>query len=97
MTRLSSLIVLSATTMVLAAPAFAKMTLQSAESLCKTEIGKQQPDLKFVKVDKDQTRATGAAFVYTFKIKNADDTAGKLVCTVDRATDAVSSIAPVAG
>lgn len=96
MTRLSSLIVLSATAIALAAPAFAKMTVQSAESLCKAEIGKQQPDLKFLKVDKGETRATGAAFIYTFKIKTADDTSGKLICTVDRSTDSVSSITPAA-
>lgn len=72
------------------------MTVQSAEGLCKTEITKKQPDLKFLKVDKDVTCAIGAAFIYTFKIKNADDTPGKLVCTIDRGTDTVSSIAPAA-
>ena len=94
MTRLSSLALLSAAAIALAAPAFAKMSVQSAESLCKSEIGKQQPDLKSVKVDKQQTKATGASFVYTFKVKNADDSAAKLLCTVDRSTDTVASIAP---
>jgi len=96
MTRLSSLIVLSAAALALAAPAFAKITVQSAEGLCKTEIRKKQADLQFLKVDKDLPRATGAAFIYTFKIKNADDTPGKLVCTVDRGADTVSSIVPAA-
>ena len=50
----------------------------------------------FLKVDKGETRATGAAFIYTFKIKTADDTSGKLICTVDRSTDSVSSITPAA-
>ena len=96
MTRLSSLALLSAAAIALAAPAFAKMSVQSAEGLCKSEIGKQQPDLKSVKVDKQSTKATGAAFIYTFKVKNADDSAGKLLCTVDRSTDTVASIAAVA-
>jgi hypothetical protein len=96
MTRLSSLILLSATAIALASPAFAKISVQSAESLCKTEISKQQPDAKSVKVDKDSTRATGASFVYLFKVKAADDTASKLHCTVDRGTEAVSLIKPAA-
>lgn len=96
MTRLSSLVLLSATAIALASPAFAKMSVQSAEGLCKSEIGKQQPDAKSVKVDKQLTRATGATFVYTFKVKNADDSLAKLLCTVDRSNDTVASIAPVA-
>ena len=49
-----------------------------------------------MKVDKQSTKATGASFVYTFKVKNADDSAAKLLCTVDRSTDTVASIAPIA-
>ena len=92
MTRLSSLVLLSAAAIALAAPAFAKMSVQSAESLCKSEINKQQPEAKSVKVDKSSTKATGASFIYTFKVKAADDAVGKLVCTVDRSTDTVASI-----
>lgn len=92
MTRLSSLVLLSAAAIALAAPAFAKMSVQSAESLCKSEINKQQPDAKSVKVDKSSTKATGASFIYTFKVKAADDSLAKLICTVDRTTDTVASI-----
>jgi hypothetical protein len=96
MTRLSSLIVLSATAIALAAPAFAKISVQGAESLCKTEISKQNADAKSVKVDKDSTKATGDKFVYLFKVKNADDTSTKLHCTVDRGTEAVTSVVAAA-
>jgi len=92
MTRLSSLIVLSAAAIALASPALAKISVQGAESLCKTEVGKQNPEAKSVKVDKDSTRATGSSFTYLFKVKGADDVTNKLFCTVDRSTDTVSSI-----
>lgn len=94
MARLSSLIILSATAMALASPALAKVSVQGGENLCKAEIGKQSPEAKSVKVDKDSTKATSAAFVYTFKVKNADDSSSKLLCTVDRGSEAVSSVKP---
>jgi hypothetical protein len=93
MTRLSSLIILSAAAVAFAAPALAKISVQGAESLCKSEITKQNPDAKSVKVDKESTRASGGTFVYLFKVKGADDATAKLHCTVDRSTETVSSIA----
>jgi hypothetical protein len=93
MTRLSSLIILSAAAIALASPALAKISVQGAESLCKSEIAKQKPDAKSVKVDKEATRATGEKFVYLFKVKAADDAALKLACTVDRGTESVTSLA----
>ena len=62
MTRVSSLILLSAASILLAAPALAKISVQSGENLCKSEISKDTA-LKSVKADKDSTKATGAAFV----------------------------------
>lgn len=94
MTRVSSLILLSAAAIVLAAPALAKVSVQSGENLCKAEIAKQDPAPKSVKADKDSTKATGGAFVYLFKVKNADDSSAKLLCTVDRTTETVSSVKP---
>lgn len=94
MTRLSSLVLLSAAAIALASPALAKMSVQGAESLCKTEIGKQNPEAKSVKVDKDSTKATGSTFTYMFKVKGADDATAKMFCTVDRSTDTVTSIVP---
>lgn len=92
MTRLSSLILLSAAAVALASPALAKISVQGAESLCKTHLSKQEPAPKSVKVDKESTRASGDVFSYLFKIKNADDTTVKMVCTVDRGTEQVSSV-----
>lgn len=94
MSRLSSLVFLSAAAIAFASPALAKISVQAAETLCKTEIDKQQPTAKSVKVDKDSTRATGDKFVYLFKIRNADDTSTNVRCTVDRDTETVTSIAP---
>ncbi len=94
MTRLSSLIILSATAIALASPALAKISVQSAEKLCKTEIGKQHEGAQSVKVDKESTRASNSSFTYLFKVKQADDSTVKLYCTVDRSTDSVSEIKP---
>ena len=92
MSRLSSLIILSAAAVALASPALAKISVQGAESLCKTHISSQDPAPKSVKVDKESTRANGDAFSYLFKVKKADDSTVKLVCTVDRGTEKVSGV-----
>ena len=93
MTRLSSLVVLSTIAVAFAAPALAKISVQGAESLCKTEISTKHPDAKSVKVDKESTRSIGTTFVYLFKVKQADDSSVKLACTVDRSTETVASVA----
>ncbi|MEQ1780912.1 MAG: hypothetical protein ABMA14_06100 [Hyphomonadaceae bacterium] len=93
MARLSSLIVLSAIAVAFAAPALAKISVQGAENLCKAEISTKHPDAKSVKVDKDSTKASGGSFVYTFRVKQADDSSVKLACTVDRSTETVASLA----
>ena len=92
MTRLSSLIILSAAAVALASPALAKISVQGAETLCKTHLSKQEPAPKSIKVDKEATRANGDTFSYLFKIKNADDSSAKLECTFDRATETVSGV-----
>lgn len=94
MTRVSSLIILSATAIALASPALAKISVQGAEKLCKTEISKQHADAQSVKVDKESTRAAGNTFTYLFKVKQADNSTVKLNCTVDRTTDSVTGIKP---
>lgn len=95
MTRLSSLAILAAAAVAFSGPALAKVSVQSAEVLCKNEVTKQQPTAKSVKADKEATRATSSTFTYLLKVKNADDTTTKLYCTVDRATEAVSGINPL--
>lgn len=93
MTRFASLIALTVAALATASPALAKISVQSGENLCKAEISKDA-GLKSVKADKDSTKATGAAFVFLFKVKNADDSSSKLLCTVDRNTETVSSVKP---
>jgi hypothetical protein len=91
MTRLSSLILLSAGAILLSSPAFAgKASINTSEKLCKAELDKQSPAPKSVRVDKDITKADNAAFVFTLRVKNADDSNAKVLCTVNRETSAVS-------
>lgn len=90
MTRISSLILLSAAAIALASPALAKTTLQSGEKACKTEIAKLSPAPKSARVDKEGAKATNASFVFDVKVWNADNSTGKLQCTVDRDTSAVT-------
>lgn len=93
MTRISSLILLSAAAIALASPALAKTTIAGGEKLCKAEVAKAQPPFKSARVDKEGAKATNASFVFDVKVWNADNSVGKLLCTVDRETQAVS-IAP---
>jgi hypothetical protein len=90
MTRVSSPILLSIAALALASPALAKASIQKGEILCKAEIAKQNPAPKNIRVDKEGVKATGDLFVYTVRVKNADDSAGKLLCTVNRDSEAVS-------
>jgi hypothetical protein len=90
MTRVSSLILLVASVLALASPALAKASIQKGEILCKAEIAKHEPAPKSVRVDKEGVKATGGLFVYTVRVKNADDSGGKLLCTVDRESETVS-------
>lgn len=89
MTRLSSLLFLTAAAVAFASPALAKTSIAAAENMCKAEVKKQHAP-KSLKIDKESTKATNAAFVYTVKIKAADDTSAKLLCTVDRESNAIS-------
>ena len=88
MTRLSSLILLSAVTLALASPALAKTSISQGENLCKAEVKKQHTP-KTLKVDKEETKATTASFIYLVKIKGADDQNARVRCTVDRESNAV--------
>jgi hypothetical protein len=88
MTRLSSLILLTAASLALASPALAKTTIQQGETLCKTEVQKAHA-AKSVRFDKNEMKATGEAFVFTVRIKGADDKPASFSCTVDRETKAV--------
>jgi hypothetical protein len=89
MTRLSSLLLLTAAAFALASPAMAKTSIAGAENLCRAEVKKQHSP-KSIKIDKEETKATNAAFVYIVKIKAADDSSAKVRCTVDRDSSAVA-------
>ena len=88
MTRLSSLLFLTAASLAFASPALAKTSITGAENLCKAEVKKQHSP-KTLKVDKEETKATNSAFIYIVKIKGADDANAKVRCTVDRESSAV--------
>jgi hypothetical protein len=74
----------------LASPALAKISIQKGADLCKAEIAKQDPAQKAVRVCKESARVNGGLFLCTVRVKNADDNAGKLLCTIDRRSGAVS-------
>ena len=93
MTRLSSLIILSAAAIALASPALAKISVTGAEKMCKEHLSKQEPAPSSVKSDKEATRATGATFTYLFKVK-VGETTTKVLCTVDRESEQVTSVKP---
>ena len=54
---------------------------------------KQAPAPKSVRIDDNGTRVTTDSFIYTLKVKNADDSAGKLICTFNVDTSA-ATLAP---
>lgn len=88
MTRVSSLIFLTAASIALASPALAKTSITQGENLCKEEVKKQKTP-KSLKVDKDETKATSDSFIYSVKIKDSADVASKVKCTVNRESNAV--------
>ena len=90
MTRITSLILLSAAAIALASPALAKTTIPGGEKACKAEIAKLTPAPKSARVDKEGAKATNTSFVFDVKVWNADNSTGKLQCTVDRETSAVT-------
>ena len=94
MTRVSSLILLTAAALALASPAFAKVTLQKGHNVCKEELAKAQPAYKSARIDKEGAKVNGDNFVFDVRVRNADDSAAKLLCTVDRESLAVTIAAP---
>jgi len=95
MTRLPSLIILSAVAVALASTALAEISVTGAEKVCKEHLSAQEPAPSSVKADKEATRATGSAFTYLFKVK-VGETTTKVLCTVDRESEKVTSVKPAA-
>jgi hypothetical protein len=88
--RITSSLILAATILAIAAPANAKTSIQKGEQACKEAAEGQQPAPKSVRVDKDETRVNNDVLTFTLRVKNADDSSAKLVCNVDRSTDAAT-------
>ncbi|MDZ4760039.1 MAG: hypothetical protein SGJ21_03085 [Alphaproteobacteria bacterium] len=76
-----------------AAPAYAKTSIQKGESVCKAAISAQQPAVRSVRVDKDATRVNSTQITYSLKVRQADNTVGTLVCSVDRETQ-IATVSP---
>lgn len=91
MTRLSSLAILAAAAVALAAPAFATpISIQKGEAVCKAAAAAQTPAPKSVRVDKDETRVNADVLKFTLRVKAADDKSTKMICAVDRESQAAS-------
>lgn len=79
-----------ALTAALASPALAKTSLTKGGQLCEKAAEKSSPAPKSVRVDDDRTVVSEAQLVFTLKVKKADDSSGKMSCTVNRDTDDVT-------
>lgn len=73
---------------ILAAPAVAKTSIVKGRQICEAAVKAQTPAPKSVRTDGDETRSYDTVAVFTLKVKNADDSSSKLICTVDRETAA---------
>jgi hypothetical protein len=71
-----------------AAPAIAKTSITKSHAVCEAAAKAQDPAPKSVRADKDQTRVSNDTVTVTLRVKNADDTSAKLLCTVDRENSA---------
>ena len=87
MVRASFLAFLLAAVALAASPAIAKPTIQTGKNTCTTEIKKKTPAPKTVRFDDLATRITSDAFIYTLKLKNADDSDGTMICTFNLSTN----------
>jgi hypothetical protein len=90
MQPVSSLALFTALAFALAFPALAKTSIQKGKTLCEAEIDKQDPAPKSFRADKESVKASNGTFVYTLRVKNADGSAGKLLCRADREFEVVS-------
>jgi hypothetical protein len=86
--------ILAALAAVAVGPAFAKTSISHSQQICESAVKAQSPAPKSAKVDSDLTRADSNTAIFTIDVRNADDTAGKVTCTVDRKTSK-AALAPV--
>jgi siroheme synthase len=90
MKKSSLIALLVAGVAIAAAPAVAKTSLTKGKQLCEAAAKASTPAPKSVRTDNDATKVNDATLTYTLNIKNADDSAGKITCKVDRDTDTAS-------
>jgi siroheme synthase len=79
-------LVLAALAVAAVGPAFAKASLTHSQQICESAVKAQSPAPKSAKVDSDLTRADDDTAIFTLDIRKADDSAGKVTCSVDRKT-----------
>lgn len=90
MKKSSLIALLIAGVAIAAAPAVAKTSLTKGKQLCEAAAKASTPAPKSVRTDNDATKVNDATLTYTLKVKNADDSEGKMTCKVDRGTDAAT-------
>jgi hypothetical protein len=95
MKRSSSLAVLAALSLALAAPVHAGTSVQSGKRLCTTAAKAQTPTPVSVRVG-DAERATNDTFWFPLRVKGADGATTRMMCTVDR-NASKAEIAPATG
>jgi hypothetical protein len=83
MKRASSLAFLAALSLAIAAPVHAGISVQSGKRLCTAAAKAQTPTPTSVRVG-DANRASNDSFVFPVRVKGADGTTVRMMCTVDR-------------
>jgi len=74
-----------------AGPASAKTSIQGGQNACKAAFQSQTPAPSSLRVDANETKATGDTLIYAYKVKTAgDDKVATATCTVDRTTSAAT-------
>jgi hypothetical protein len=69
-----------------AAPALAKTSVSKSTKICEDTAKAATPAPKSVRADADKLRSDDNTVTVSLKVKNADDTSAKFICTVDRET-----------
>ena len=88
MNKSSLIAMLMAVAALASAPALAKTSITKGHKICEDAAEKQEPAPKSARADGDKTTFGKETITVHLKVKNADDSFTKLVCTVDRETGA---------
>ena len=88
--KISSVVILTAVAVTLAAPASAKTTIIKGEQLCKAAVAAQEPAPKSYRVNKASARVSDGHLWFEVRTRNEANEALDVICTVDRAAGVVS-------